>query len=124
MADRLKNAAAWLEGQRLAHMASPGTYGRGESSVQVQATAAKTDVEQADAMGFTLESEIRDFLIGVGELVIDDASIEPEKDDWLEIELNGRTERYIVCEVGDEVWRYSDPYRNRYRIHVRRTGTA
>ena len=114
MSDMLQNAVTWLGAQRLAHMSSQVEYRRDPDMLTVNATLGKTDVEIADESGLTIGSHVWDFLIAAEELGFD-----PEGGDV--IAANGR--RYEVMNLGGEgCWRWSDPYRQTYRIHTKDIG--
>jgi hypothetical protein len=122
MADRLAQGAAWLEDQRLKHLASLATYRRESQSVSVLVTPASTGTEQSDSTGALIDSAVRDYLIAVDALVLGGQRTEPAIGDVIEMTLHGRTQRHEVTQVGEEIWRFSDPYNRRYRIYTRYVG--
>jgi len=113
--DLLKQGSDWLERMRTTHMSSPIEYRRppATESVTVNATFGRTEIELADEGGTTIASHVWDFLILAEELTVG----EPEPGDV--IVANGR--RYEVMALGDDIkgWRWSDPYRQTYRIHTK-----
>jgi len=112
--DLLREGSQWLEQMRTSHCSSPVEYRRDPDAYSVNATYGKTDFEVADESGLTVESHIWDFLI-----LADDLGFEPEPGDV--IAANGR--RYEVMNLGgDGCWRWSDPYRQTYRIHTKDIG--
>jgi hypothetical protein len=99
---------------RTAHCSSPVEYRRPPDAVTVSATYGKTDFEVADESGLTIGSHVWDFLI-----LADALGFEPEPGDV--IAADGR--RYEVMNLGGEgCWRWSDPYRQTYRIHTKDIG--
>lgn len=120
MSDLLQTGLAWLASQLKQHASRPVTYVRGNDSAVVQATPAKTEFEQSDTHGFKTDSEIRDFLIATADLVLAGVTVLPERGDLIR-DTDGQTVHvFEVVPVGNEPhWRYSDPYRNLLRIHVR-----
>jgi hypothetical protein len=105
-----------LEQMRTAHCFSPVEYRRPPEFWTVQATFGKTGFEVADESGLTINAQVWDFLILADAL----PGIEPEPGDV--IAANGR--RYEVVNLGGEgCWRWSDPYRETYRIHTKDIGS-
>ncbi len=116
MADLLRTGSAWLEQMRTAHCSSPVEYRRGEEATAVDATFGKTEYEVADESGLTIGAQVWDFLILAADL-----GFEPEPGDL--IVADGR--KYEVMNLGQEgCWRFSDPYRQTYRIHTKDIGSA
>jgi hypothetical protein len=86
----------------------------GQADADVRATFGKTDYEVADGYGATIQSHVIDFLI-----LADELGLEPEPGDV--IVADGR--KYEVMNLGGEgCWRWSDPYRQTYRIHTKDIG--
>jgi len=117
VADMLKRGSEWLEQMRTAHMTSPVEYQRATDPPQaltVNATFGRTRYEVADESGLTVGSHVWDFLI-----LADDLGFEPAPADV--IVANGR--RYEVMNLGpDRAWRWSDAFRQTYRIHTKDIG--
>jgi len=114
MADLLRQGSQWLEQMRTAHCSSPGEYRRPPDAYTVSATFGRTGFEVADESGLTINAHVWDFLILAAALGFD-----PEPGDL--IAANGR--RYEVMNLGGEgCWRWSDPYRQTYRIHTKDIG--
>lgn len=118
MSDLLRQGSQWLEQMRAAHCSSAVTYRRvGRPDVSVNATFGKTDYEVTDESGFTTGANVWDFLITASDL----SGFEPIPGDV--IVADGR--RFEVLALGSDVkgWRWSDPYRQAYRIHTKDIGT-
>lgn len=114
MGGLLRQGSQWLESMRDTHLSSPVTYKRDAAGYPVNATFGKTDYEQADDYGATIQTHVVDFLI-LGESL----PIEPEPADV--IVADGR--KYEVMNLGGEgCWRWSDPYRTTMRIHTKDVG--
>jgi hypothetical protein len=114
VADLLQQGSQWLGQMRTAHCSSPVEYRRAPDAYTVSATYGKTDYDVADESGLTIGSHVWDFLIQANEL-----GLEPEPGDV--IVTNGR--KYEVMNLGGEgCWRWSDPYRQTYRIHTKDIG--
>jgi len=110
----LRQGSQWLEQMRTAHCSSPVGYRRPPDGIIVNATYGKTGFEIADESGLTIGSHVWDFLI-----LADELGLEPEPGDV--IAADGR--RYEVMNLGGEgCWRWSDPYRQTYRIHTKDIG--
>jgi len=119
MADIIKNAMAWLEAQRREHLTIPIIYRRGENAVELPATVGKTVFKVSDDYGRFQYIESRDYLIHAANLVLDGQTVLPEAGD--EIEENGFVYE-VMAPNGEPEWRYSDSYRQCYRIHTKLTG--
>lgn len=116
MGDLLQQGSQWLEQQRAAHCASPVEYRRPPDVKTVRATFGKTAFDVADESGLTINAQVWDFLI-----LADELGFDPEPGDV--IAANAR--RYEVMNLGGEgCWRWSDPYRQTYRIHTKDIGVA
>lgn len=114
MGDLLRVGSDWLERMRTAHCSSPVQYHRDQAVIPINATYGRTDVEVADESGLSIGSFIWDFLV----LAVD-LGLEPRPGDV--IVADGR--QYEVLSLGPErCWRWSDPYRQTYRIHTKDTG--
>ena len=114
MGDLLRQGSQWLEQMRTAHCSSPVEYRRPPDAYTVTATYGKTGFEVADESGLTINAHVWDFLI-----LADELGFDPEPGDV--IAANGR--RYEVVNLGGEgCWRWSDPYRQTYRIHTKDIG--
>ncbi|MBI1371821.1 MAG: hypothetical protein GC159_03550 [Phycisphaera sp.] len=114
----LRRGSDWLEQMRTAHCSSPVEYRRDPEmpGLIVNATYGRTEVELADEQGLTITTHVWDFLILAEELV----GPEPEPGDV--IAADGR--KYEVMALGQDIrgWRWSDPFRQTYRIHTKDTG--
>ena len=116
MTDLLRQGSDWLERMRTAHCSSPVEYRRDDLILPIMTTYGKTDVEVADESGLTIGSFIWDFLVLAADL-----GFEPKIGDV--IVADGR--KYEVLNIGGErCWRWSDPYRQTYRIHTKDIGDA
>jgi hypothetical protein len=114
VADLLQQGSQWLEQMRTVHCSSPVEYRRPPDAYTVHATYGRTGFEVADESGLTIGSHVWDFLILAEELEFD-----PDPGDI--IVANGR--RYEVMNLsGEGCWRWSDPYRQTYRIHTKDIG--
>lgn len=116
MTDLLRQGSDWLERMRTAHCSSLVEYRRDGQVLPVSATYGKTDVQVADESGLSIGSFIWDFLV-----LAEDLGFEPRPGDV--IAADGR--QYEVLSIGGErCWRWSDPYRQTYRIHTKDIGLA
>jgi len=114
MADLLRQGSQWLTAMRTAHCSSPVQYRRPPEAYTVNATYGRTGFEVADESGLSINAHVWDFLI-----LADALGFDPEPGDV--IVANGR--RYEVMNLGGEgCWRWSDPYRQTYRIHTKDIG--
>ena len=114
MADLLRQGSQWLTAMRTAHCSSPVQYRRPPEAYTVNATYGRTGFEVADESGLSINAHVWDFLI-----LADALGFDPEPGDV--IVANGR--RYEVMNLGGEgCWRWSDAYRQTYRIHTKDIG--
>ena len=115
MADLLKEGSAWLEQERTAHCSSQVSYYRGLAETVLNATFGRTTFEAEDDAGQVVVSHVWDFLI-----LADDLEADPELGN--KIVTDGM--QYEVMPFGPDRkgWRWSDQFRQTYRIHTRCTG--
>ena len=120
MADLLEQASAWLGDMQHKHASRAVTYERGALQAEVQATIGRTVFEVDDGFGVLEKFEARDYLVRAADLVLGGGVVLPERGDRIR-EIEGSTTHvYEVMAPGKEPpWRYSDPYRNRLRIHTK-----
>jgi hypothetical protein len=118
MADLLEQGSRWLEAQRTKHCTRDVTYVRGAASVVVKATVGRTQYETDDGHAVRVDFTERDFLIQAADLVLSDHAVTPQPGDQVRESQNGQV---LVFEVID--WRYSDPYRQTFRMETKHVGT-
>jgi hypothetical protein len=112
--DLLQQGSQWLGQMRVAHCSSPVEYRRPPDAYTVNATFGRTGFEVADESGLTINGRVWDFLV-----LADELGLEPEPGDV--IAADGR--RYEVMNLGGQgCWRWSDPYRQTFRIHTKDIG--
>lgn len=114
MADLLERGSRWLEQQRTQHCSRPVTYVRGAESVDVNATIGRTEYETDDGTWVRVDYTDRDFLILAAELRLAGVMTTPQPGD--RIRETG-ADQVLVFEVID--WRFSDPYRQTFRIETK-----
>ena len=121
MADLLQAGQQWLADQLKAFASRSVVYRRGAESVVVQATVGRTLLKLADGYGGERhEWTDRDYLIPSADLVINQTPITPERGDRIEETVGNTKYVYEVMAYGGEPpWRYSDPFGNLLRIHVK-----
>jgi hypothetical protein len=120
VADLLQQASAWLDRVRKTNLARTVTYGRGEQSVEVQATVGRTDFEAVDAYGAVERTESRDFLVLAADLVLAGTAVLPEPGDRVREVQDGKTYVYeVMAPAKEPCWKWSDPYRRTLRIHTK-----
>ncbi len=121
MPDLLRSASAWLQGVRTAAAAGPVVYRAGGASdgFTVLATVGRT-LEQVNGGGpddVQLAVQVRDYLINAADLA-DGLAGEP-RPGHLIVEPDG-TAFQVMPVPGEGAWRWSDPFRQTYRIHTKR----
>lgn len=119
MADCLQTAAAWLVDQLAANASQSITYRRGAKSTATTIAATKCPVrsEQDTEFGI-LRIGSCDWIIKASLLVIDGATIEPQKNDVIE-ESDGQ-KWMVLADQGEDHYRPFDPHRTAFRIHTKR----
>ena len=115
MGDLLAWGAAWLEQQRTRHLSTTVTYVRGASSVVVAATIGRTKFDVDDGHVVRVDFTDRDFLILAADLILDGQPAEPDRGDL----IREGSREFEVLE-----WRFSDPYRQTFRITTKHTGAT
>lgn len=118
MADLLEQGTRWLEAQRTKHCTRDVTYVRGPAAVVVRATVGRTQFETDDGHAVRVEFTERDYLIRAADLVLSGQAVTPQAGDRLRESHSGQV---LVFEVID--WRYSDPYRQTFRIETKHIAT-
>ncbi len=91
------------------------TYVRGASTVDVPATIGRTKYEVDDGHVVRIEFTDRDFLILAVDLILDGQLAEPQRGD----RIREGTREFEVLD-----WRYSDPYRQTWRMTTKHLGAT
>ena len=112
----LGEAAAWLEGQRHAHLTTTVTYVRGADQVVLPATIDRTRFTSTDEYGRVLRHEARDFLVRAADLVLVGVTVLPRAGDQL---LEGGQRYEVMAPAGEPEWGYADVNRQTLRVHTR-----
>lgn len=122
MADMLGDAMVTLNGWLDDFAGKSVTYKRGAATAPVTATVGYSVLRQGNTEGLAnVVRTDRDFLISVSGLVVGDSAITPRDGDKIVEVVDGVTRTYEVGPPfdGEPSWRYSDPHRQRYRIHTK-----
>ncbi len=118
MGDLLRQGSQWLAGMLTQHVASPVTYRRDATELELQATFGRTEYEVEDDHGLRVGADVMDFLVAAGDFT--PTFGEPQVSD--EIVADG-----VVFEVmslaSQGHWRWSDPHRTAMRIHTKDIGS-
>src|SRR4051794_37527237 len=121
--DLLAKASSWLEKTRAKHASQEVVYVRADSSTTLRATIGRSEFEMDEGNGLVTRVESRDYLILVDDLVLDDQPAEPQPGDRIvEGDLSDGVVYEVMAPVGQHCWRYSDPYRQTYRVHTKYVG--
>ncbi|MHB1158228.1 MAG: hypothetical protein ACYC26_15495 [Phycisphaerales bacterium] len=121
MPDLLRQGAVWLEQMRTTHCTSVVTYRAPDSTpdtYSVNATYGKTEFEVVDESGLTVGAHMWDFLILAAEL----PGVEPSPGHV--ITADGRNFEVLPLGADFRGWRWSDAYRQSYRIHTKDIGPS
>lgn len=116
MPDLLGKAAAWLAGQRHAHLTASVVYARGTDSVTLAATVGRTEFEAEDEYGRVVRTVSRDYLVRAQDLVIGGETVLPEPGDRI---TDGDAVFEVMSPTGEPEWRWSDTIRKTLRIHTK-----
>jgi hypothetical protein len=119
MADLLQAGAAWLGGVLRDHASQSVTYRRGGGSVDLTATIGQTRYEEARSDGLVEQHVAVDFLVAVGDLVIDGSPVTPVRGDRIDWTTGGTTRTYQVLPLPDNRVYSTDAYYTRYRVHTK-----
>lgn len=121
MADLLQRGAAWLAGQMKSHASQTVVYQRGTLSVSLAATIGRTEFEVLTETGGAVRVVTRDYLLDAADLVLGGAVVTPKAGDRIAETVGDEQHVYEATMVGAEPpWRWSDPHRQRLRIHTQR----
>ena len=117
MTNLLKSGSAWLEQKRTDFCSSRVTYFVGAEEKLVDATFGRTEFEFSADGEQTVVSHVWDFLILTVDLVV-----APAPGHFI---VTGGL-KYEVMPFGPDRngWRWSDPFRQTYRVHTRCVGAA
>jgi hypothetical protein len=102
------------------------TYSRGAESVEITAVAAFSRFSRMNDAGMTIEDVIDDWLIDPADLVLGGVAVEPAEGDRIIAVSPSATQGDITLTYkvlppspGESAWRYSDPARQRMRVHTK-----
>jgi len=118
MTDLLRQGSQWLGSMLGRHAASPVTYRRGETELEVNVTFGRTEYEVEDDYGLRVGTEVTDFLVLGADL--SPTFGEPEAGD--QIVADGVVHE-VMSLAGQGHWRWSDPHRTTMRIHAKEVGS-
>lgn len=118
MADLLEVGSRWLEEQRTKHCTRDVTYVRGSASAVLKATVGRTEYETDDGTAIRVAYTDRDFLILASDLDLGAGPTLPLRGDRIRETQDGNI---YVFEVLD--WRWSDPYRQTFRLETKHVDT-
>lgn len=125
MANKLRNAADWLNRKLKQHAGESLVYSRGVHSVTLTAPLGKTLLQLQDSMGGTrMEWTDADFLITAEDLILNGSQVTPERGD--RIRWTDTAGNVIVFQVqtipSEPPWRWSDEFRITMRVHAKQIG--
>lgn len=125
VANQLETGLAWLSDQRRAHMSRTITYVRGNSSVELVATAGRSRFQQIDSgRGAALRVHAHDFILSVAELVIDGDATLPRPGDQVRTVIDGVEHVFTVAPfAGGPCYEFTDASRRTVRVHTKHTGS-
>ena len=124
----LQQGSAWLESTRAAYATQQVTYAPAQGApISVRATIGKSEFQVDDSSGLLTRLETRDYLILAADMVEDGSPIVPAPGDRIsETAYPGAppVTYEVMSPAGQPAWRWSDPYRQTYRIHARLIGSV
>jgi hypothetical protein len=100
-------------------------YARGADSVTLSGDTAvwvgNTLFRLGEFDGLRVMWGERDYLIAAADLVLDGTAVEPRENDRVAETVNGTAMVFdVLPPPGEPSWRWSDPGRTIYRVHVKR----
>lgn len=99
------------------------TYARGVTTARVPVVVGRTVFARNGVSGAAIEFGERDYIIAREDLVLGGVAVEPREGDRLTEVIGGLTVVFeVVPPLGEPAWRWSDPTRTAYRIHVKEVG--
>ena len=125
MTDLLAAGVDWLVNQLKRFAARSIIYCRGQQQVSVPALSGKQLLKLADGRGnVRMEWTDKDYLIQAADLVLDGKEVLPQRGDQIRDQVGDQVFIYeVMAPAGEPPWRWSDPYRKLFRIHVKHVGT-
>ena len=116
MANLLKAAQEWMDGQRRSHCTDTIAYTRGTDTVELAGTLGRSQHEIDDGNGALIRVDSVDWIFTSADLL--PTFNEPAVGDRI-TEATG--EVWMVTTFGvDPCWRYTDDFRHSLRVHTRR----
>lgn len=120
MSDLLEKGQQWLADQLTTRAAQTVVYARDGDEVSAPATIGQTTFEHDDGQGTVIRTQVRDYLIDTGKLVLAGQTTQPKPGDQIRETAGDTTFTYEVMAIaGEPCWRYSDPFRIKFRIHTK-----
>ena len=120
MSDLLEQGQQWLADQLTTHAAQTVVYARDGDEVTVPATIGKTTFEHDDGQGTIIRTQVRDYLVDTHLLELGGDTVLPKPGDQIRETEGDTVFTYEVMAIaGEPCWRYSDPFRNKLRIHTK-----
>jgi hypothetical protein len=115
MAGVISSAVAAAHAAAAAVAGLPGKYRRGAGDCDVTLTPGRRSSIDDGTDGARNLSTLQEWILDPAELAIDAGEILPAVDDLVVLE-DGTT--YLVCPLeGEDVWRWTDQFQQRIRIH-------
>jgi hypothetical protein len=113
-----EKARDWLPAAVQAAAGVSVTYARGVTSLAITAVVGRTAFASNQMGGPRIEWGDRDYLITVEDLTIG----EPAIGDRVTEVIDGTSIVFelVTPDTGEPAWRYSDPQRTVYRLHMKR----
>jgi hypothetical protein len=78
-----QDGLSWFASQQKAHCSRAVIYKRGVNQVEVQAVDGASELEHDDGSGVLDKYEVRDYLINVADLEINNVAITPQRGDQI-----------------------------------------
>lgn len=112
---------AHLAEQLAAHVSRSVTYRRGSRTVTLLATVGRSMVSIQEDGNLRREYTDRDYLIDAALLILNGMAVEPRVGDRIIDTNDEATHVYeVLASDGETAWRWSDPFRIKYRVHTKR----
>ncbi len=119
MTSPFQAAVAAAQDVLTAFAGEPVVYHRGADKVAITAVKGQTQVDTFDDHDRPFRVRYQDFLIDPGELLISGQPIKPKRGDKIKQTVGVDVHVFEVTSGPDnEVWRYSDTFAGRIRVHT------
>jgi hypothetical protein len=119
--DLLSQGAAWLAGIVMSHAATPVSYRRGTTTLQIVASKGRTSFDVTEPEGSVLRVDSVDFIVASAALDLGSGLVLPKRGDRI-TDAQGVEHEVSHPAGGQAPYGWCDPARQLLRIHTKRVG--